>query len=137
MSGRSGDQFMCPFQCDLCVFRTVQGRDPLGPSAADERLLACIRRVILDSFWARKPGTVEANARQLRHGVKMMANLGVDPPCTRMGPFQLEDSWGYKVALAMVEDSLRPGRYANYKQFKATRKIRTAFAELVGCFGRC
>ncbi len=58
---RKGDNFMCPFQCDLCHFRNVTGRNPGSNLECDLRLLVAIRRAILDSFWARAESTVVNN----------------------------------------------------------------------------
>jgi hypothetical protein len=37
-SGRNGDHLLCPFQCDLCHFRNIQGRDPV-PGLVKDKLL--------------------------------------------------------------------------------------------------
>jgi len=57
---------MCPFQCDLCVFRMLQERDPVTASEADKYLLEMIRRVSLDALWAREPTTVSGNLQKMR-----------------------------------------------------------------------
>jgi hypothetical protein len=54
---RNGDHLMCPFQCDECVLENMQQRSS-GTSCKDELTMMCIRRYILDSFWARERGTV-------------------------------------------------------------------------------
>jgi len=45
--GRNGNNLIYPFQCDLCQFHNLKGQDP-GAMLADESLLLCIRRAILD-----------------------------------------------------------------------------------------
>ena len=37
-----------PFECDLCSFRNVVGRDPDKSNQKDEFTLTAIRRVLLD-----------------------------------------------------------------------------------------
>ena len=48
--GRVGDYLMVPFQCDLCVFRRLQKRNPVEINKKDRKLLAYIRRANLDAF---------------------------------------------------------------------------------------
>jgi RNAse (barnase) inhibitor barstar len=61
MEGRDGDNFLCPFQCDLCRFRNIKKRDPFASDLKDLNLLCGIRMANLDAFWARIPGTVKSN----------------------------------------------------------------------------
>jgi len=63
---RNGDNYVCPFQCDLCQFRNVRMRDPKA-NMLDDATLCCIRRATLDSFWGRAEGTVRANLSSLRN----------------------------------------------------------------------
>ena len=56
-----------PFQCDLCVFRVLQGRNP-GPH--DALLLACIQQANLDAFWGRESATVSPTLRAVIHTTK-------------------------------------------------------------------
>ena len=57
---RDGDRLMVLFQCDICIFRNLQHRDP-GTDSKDSTLMSAIRRVSLDTFWGREPNTVAAN----------------------------------------------------------------------------
>jgi hypothetical protein len=42
--GRAGDHLVPPFECDLCVFRKLKGRDPVPSSHHDEYLKVVISR---------------------------------------------------------------------------------------------
>jgi hypothetical protein len=57
---RPGDHLLCPFQCELCLFRNIQGRLPLFGEGklSDVVLLRALRRANLDAFWSREPNTV-------------------------------------------------------------------------------
>lgn len=115
---RDGDQFLCPFQCDNCLFYILEHRmpDPLNPK--DSILEQCTRRVNLDAMWAREPGTVSDNRQDLDSGIKIAMTLGYDPPYWPMGPFPKIDSCGYGVTVSMVYKSLSLGRHdKNYSQF--------------------
>ena len=51
--GVDGAHLMTTFQCDLCIFRKLQKRNPVVTSKKDELLLGVVRRINLDAFWAR------------------------------------------------------------------------------------
>ena len=58
LQARDGDHLMTPFECDLCIFRKLRKVDPTPNISQDELLMVCIRRINLDSFWARVTTTV-------------------------------------------------------------------------------
>ena len=40
---RNGDNYLCPFQCDVCHFRNIQLRNPQAGSVQDMNMLVAIR----------------------------------------------------------------------------------------------
>jgi len=62
---RDGDNFLCPFQCDLCQFRNIYLQNPTE-STGDKKTMRYIRRAVLDGFRGRASGTVQNNLGQLR-----------------------------------------------------------------------
>jgi len=126
---RDGDHLQCPFQCDLCVFRTLRGEDP-GRNPSDRILLKCIRRINLDALWAREPGTVQSTRTSLVRGIALCATVMMKPPYPVLGPFHVSDTQGYGVAVQMVLASTKAGRHADYLQFDTMRQYRTAFANV-------
>jgi hypothetical protein len=128
--GRDGDFLLTPFQCDLCVFRNLQLRDPAGGSLQDDLLLCCIRRVNLDAVWGRESSTVAATLRSAKAMIRVWQMVGVMPPFPPLGPHPVGDSFGYGVAIAMVLKSLDPGRYAAHQQFESIRKMRATFSNI-------
>jgi len=127
---RDGDHAMCPFQCDDCVFVNVNGHYP-APGEADSLVMICIRRVILDSLWSREPETVRQNLNVLRGYLSTMELIAVNNPLPSRGPFGVDDSFGYKVAIALVLKSLSPGRNSAHVQFSSIRKVRSAVSNYV------
>ena len=126
---RRGDHFYVPFECDLCVFRKIKSRDPLKDNEHDLQVLYAIRRIILDGFWSRATGTVEPNARRLNSMMNLANEYGFWAPIAEPGPLPSFDHCGYRVAVLMVLESLKPGRYAStHKQWETIRKIRTTFS---------
>ena len=59
------------FQCDLCHFLNMNGRDPSKGSDKDERLIISIRRASLDAFWSIETVTVRGDLNMLRKMVTM------------------------------------------------------------------
>ena len=126
---RDGDHLQCPFQCDLCVFRTLRGEEP-GQGASDRLLQRCIRRINLDALWAREPGTVQATRTSMLRGIALSAMVKLEPPYPALGPYSILDTQGYGIAVQMVLASTKPGRHADYQQFDTIRQYRTAFANI-------
>ena len=95
----------------------------------DNLFMICIRRAILDSFWAREPSTVQANRREVEKSIRTLETVGVNPQFEPLGPFpKTKDIQGISVAITMVLRSLDPGRYALYSQFETIRKLRSAYS---------
>jgi hypothetical protein len=130
---RKGDNFMCPFQCDLCHYRNLTGKDPGDNFEQDLRLLVAIRRAILDSFWARAESTVGNNFRDLKKFKTIgEEKLGLKTILPEMGPFPLEDTWGIGVAVVILERSMDKGIYRDTIQFQTARKLRSVFSNVWG-----
>ena len=124
MHGRDGDHVMgVSFQCDVCNFRCVTGRDVCWVSEKDLETLKFIRRASLDVMWSREPDTVKANWNRMNKDVKdAMETLSLGHIFPRMGDSDLEDKCGMVFALIMLRASLRPGKYADHLQFDSVRK---------------
>jgi len=129
---RNGDNYVCPFQCDLCQFRNVHMRDPEA-NMLDDATMCCIRRATLDAFWARAEGTVRANLSSLRNmHESAQANFGLHELLPAMGPFPLKDTFGMGSAIVMLKHSLDPGRYGDHITFSTFRKYRSSFSNVWG-----
>jgi hypothetical protein len=126
-SARDGDHLVTPFQCDLCVFRNLQGRNP---GEHDGLLLECIRQVNLDALWGRETATVDSTRRAVAQTVKILAQVKLEPPYPPLGPFPVMDNLGYAIAIAMIMKSREPGKYAEYQQFESIRKLRAGFTNV-------
>jgi hypothetical protein len=52
---KEGDHVICPFQCDLCHFRNLQGQSPIYGSGVlnDTETMELIRQDSIDAFWSR------------------------------------------------------------------------------------
>ena len=123
---RKGDDLMCMFQCEVCHFRNMEGRDP-EDVGSDEKILRYIRRANLDAFWARRPATVYPHFLEVRAIIKDADEMGIKPPLPERGPLALQDTCGMGAAVLLLKKSLNPGRYnKKHLTFGATRKRRAA-----------
>ena len=123
---RPGDTLMVPFQCDLCHFRNLMGRDPHLGNSADDESLCLIRRANLDAFWSRTSNTVATNLRNLQGFKHLGGQLGLNI-LPETGPFALRDEFGMGVAMVVLKKSLQPGRNGKFVQFNTVRRLRTAY----------
>jgi hypothetical protein len=99
---RRGDHVVCPFQCDLCIFRLLKKRDPDPSSASDRLLLACIRRASLDAFHSREKSTVEGNFGAMKRAIAKSESGGSERRIPSPGAFPLRRYCGYEVAIQML-----------------------------------
>ena len=130
--GPKGAHLLTTFQCPVCHFRNIQGRDPAEASVKDTVLMGAIKRASLDAIWARAPGTVASVVGELNRLVIKADSLGIDRDrlCPEMGPLPVSDECGMAVAVAMLERSLDPGKYSDRLQFDSVRKGRAAFSNV-------
>mmetsp|Transcript_23389 Transcript_23389/g.35449 ORF Transcript_23389/g.35449 Transcript_23389/m.35449 type:complete len:105 (-) Transcript_23389:3811-4125(-) len=61
---------------------------------------------------------------------KTMKNLNLPPACASMGPFPLQDDWGMKEAIGVLDKSLDPGKYEETVQAETFQKIRSAITNI-------
>jgi hypothetical protein len=90
------DHLMAPFECDFCVFQKLRGYLPRPQFQADRKLMACIRRSILDVFWSRESKTVAVNCGVIRRGIILSEEVGLQGPYLAPGPLPAYDHCGYE-----------------------------------------
>jgi len=96
---RDGDHLITPFQCDLCVFRNLQGRNP---TFQDDFMLACIRQVNLYALWGRETATVGSTLRAVKQTISALKQVRLPPPFPALGPYPVANQFGYSIAIAML-----------------------------------
>jgi hypothetical protein len=128
---RDGDHLMCPFQCDTCHFVNIHHCMPNPLMAQDKLGLIAIRRANLDALWARERATVESNRREAQIFVHEAATMGFVNPYPPRGPWPIDDVWGMKTAMVMLQRSLAPGKNANFVQYETIRKTRSHMSNFI------
>ena len=128
--GIPGSHLVTAFQCDLCIFRTLFDRDPLNVTM-DKDNVAVIRRLNLDAIWSREPSTIDHNRRTISAMVNNCIKRGCNPKLPPLGPFPIEDVFGFTVAFSMLIQSRNKGRHSvSYTQFATIRHQRSAYSNL-------
>ena len=125
LEARGGDHLLCPFECDVCVFVKLRGREWRGGSSQDDLLAAYIRRANLDAFWAREPKTVAGHVRECRAMIKTGEQLGISM-FGAIGPWPAGYDHGHRTAIAVLAKTRRPGRHEKFMKHSSARKARTA-----------
>jgi hypothetical protein len=133
LRARVGDHVVCPFQCELCHFRNMQGRSPMKRTGVlnDAETIDLIRRANLDAFWSREPTTIGHNLSKVNRVLQISHELGLDkPPVPRLGPWPVEDKFGMGAAVVLLKHSLDPGLTETSVQYNTLQKMKSAFVNL-------
>ena len=99
--------------------------------AQDKLGLIAISRANLDALWAREQATVEANRREAQIFVHEASTLGFLNPYPPCGPWPVEDAWGMKTAMAILQRLLALGRNATFVQYETIRKTRSHISNFI------
>jgi hypothetical protein len=68
---------MVPFQCDLCHFRNIMGRNQWNSKWEGHEILEHVQQAILNSFWSRESNTVAFNLLESKaNGVESIGQTG-------------------------------------------------------------
>ena len=100
---RKGDDLMCMFQCEVCHFRNMEGREP-EEVGSDLKIMRYIRRANLDAFWARRLTTVYPHFLEVRAIIKDADEMGIIPPLPKRGPLVLQDTCGMGAAVLLLKN---------------------------------
>jgi hypothetical protein len=117
-----------PFECNLCSFCNVRGREPEFKNKCNQFTLTTICRAQLDVMWAREPHTVATNWARAKVDYDMtMGHLSVLPEylLPQLGSAKVRDRVRMAEALTTLVTTLRPGRNSTNIQWETMRKMRT------------
>lgn len=110
LRARDGDHLHVSFECDLCVFRKLKGRNPASSDSLDSKLLQIIHRMLLDAFWILSEKIVAALFRNVRMQINMSSQLGLEGPFEQTSTLPQFDHCGYEAAIGMLLYSTRSGK---------------------------
>ncbi len=122
-TGVEGAHLCIPFQCEVCLVRNLEGRDPRGES--DEVYLVCIMRANLDAMLGKSPLTIRAHRRETIAVFENSRLIGKTPAYHPRGPFPVGNPMGMSLGVDMLIKSLvAKERIADHVQFSTLRKLR-------------
>ena len=104
-------QFMTPFQCDGCVLRTLSKQDPIKVVVDREHFLVT-RRNNLDDICSRDPSTIRNNMGSIKNLISTCEASGFESHIPSLGPYPVDDVFGYGVAFSMLFRLRRLGRHS-------------------------
>ena len=124
--GVEGVHAVLPFQCEICWFRNLEGKDP--SLSQHSVYLKCLRRANLDAMNAKARATVAHHVGFIKEAVRNAESIGRTPFFKDRGPFPLGDSVGMGLAVDLLLKSIRStGRIGRFIQFDTMRKGRSTF----------
>ena len=110
----------------------LRGTSPQEHSDADNLLMDCIQRAILDAFWSRLIAMVKGYARQVRKMLECSDIVGLSGPFRHTELMPWKDHSGYEVAVTMLLYSRRKGKHSeNQMQFDTFRVFRTVYGNFI------
>ena len=123
MGARNRDHLMVPFQCELCHFRNIYGREPELQNFKDKEFFTFARRASLNTFQSREPPTIWNNLKELNRMKRTEERFGFDCTTPPLGPFLVNDDLGMKAIVAILDRSLYKGTYGHHVQCATFRKL--------------
>jgi len=128
--GRNGDHLMgVSFECNLCLFRNVCGRQPEFKNKRDQFTLTAIWRAQLDVMWARELHTMATNWVRAKADYYMtmrhLVSVLLESLLPQLGSTEVRDQVGMVEILTTLVTSLRLGRNSTNIQWDTMQKTRT------------
>ena len=81
----------------------------------------------LDALWSRSPRTVSGSVSGIKKIVSTSQDLNFNPPLESLGPWSVNDEWGFRLAITILQASQQPGRTVKtHSQYDSIRKIASA-----------
>ena len=121
--GAEGAHLCSPFQCELCWFRNLEGKDPV-PGVHDQAI-ALIRRSNLDNMAGRAPSTIRGHLMETLSMVQNFESAGLTLPLQPLGPLPLGDFVGMGIAIGMQLKSITAkGKIVANPQYATVRGVR-------------
>ena len=106
----------------------MQLRSPIAGDGQDSRVMLLIWRANLDSLWSREVSTVKGNLRNASKLEDIAGRLGLMAVTPALGPYPIEDKFGMKLAIIMLDRSMDAGKNEEYVKFSTVCQLRSAYS---------
>jgi hypothetical protein len=128
MEGVEGSHLCIPFQCKMCWYWNLEGRNPTP--GKDDLYPTCIRRANLDAMLGKSLLTIRAHRSQTLSSLQNAMRIDKTPAYHPRGPFPKEDPVGMSLAVDMLLKSLvAKGRILDHVQFSTLQKMRSTYTK--------
>jgi hypothetical protein len=128
MEGVEGSHLCIPFQCEMCWYWNLEGRNPTP--GKDDIYLTCIRRANLDAMLGKSPLTIRAHRSQTLSSLQNAMRIDKTPSYHPRSPFPGGDPVGLSLAVDMLLKSLvAKGMILNHVQFATLQKMRSTYTK--------
>ena len=128
MEGMEGSHLCIPFQCNMCWYWNLEGRNPM-PGKGDV-YLTCIRRANLDAMLGKSPLTIRAHRSRTLSSLQNEMRIDKTPSYHPRGPFPRRDPVGMSLAVDMLLKSLvAKRRILDHIKFAMLRKMRSTYTK--------
>jgi len=128
MEGVEGSHLCIPFQCKMCWYWNLEGRNPMP--GKDGMYLTCIRQASLDTKLGKSPFTIRAHRSQTLSSLQNAMRIDKNPSYHPRGSFPRGDPVGMSLAVDMLlKSSVAKGRILNDVQFAMLRKMRSTYTK--------
>ena len=128
MEGVEGSHLCIPFQCEMCWYWNLEGRNPMP--GKDDLYPTCIRRANLDAMLGKSLLTIRAHRSQTLSSLQNAMRIDKTPAYHPRGPFPKEDPVGMSLAVDMLLKSLvAKGRILDHVQFSTLQKMRSTYTK--------
>ncbi len=128
MEGVDGSHLCIPFQCELCWYCNLEGRD-LVPGR-DNVYLTCIHQANINAMLGESLLTIRMHRRESERAISMVLTFGKTPAYHPRGPFPMINQVGMSLAVDILLKSLvTRGKLVEHVQFATLRKLRTTYTK--------
>jgi hypothetical protein len=128
MEGVEGSHLCISFQCKLCWYQNLKGRNPAP--GRDDMYVTCIKQANLDAMLGKSSLTIRAHRSKTLASLQNAIRIGKTPAYHPRGPFPGGNPVGMSLAVDMLlKLMVAKGRILDHVQFAMLRKMRSTFTK--------
>jgi hypothetical protein len=117
-----------PFQCKLCWYQNLDGRDPIP--GREDIYVTCIRWANIDAMLGKSPMTTKAHRRETMSTIKNALNFGKTLTYHTRGLFPMNNQVSMSLAVDILLKLLvAKGKIVEHVQFATLRKLTATYTK--------
>jgi hypothetical protein len=128
MEGVDGSHLCIPFQCELCWYWNLEGREPVP--GRDNVYLTCMHHANIDAMLGKSPLKIRAHRQESERAISTALAFGKTPAYHPRGPFPMADQVGMSLVVDIILKSLAAkGKLVKHVQFSTLRKLQAMYTK--------